>query len=113
MENKSVLIEYFGDTPLIRVIDFFIENDIWDYSKTDISEHTGVARTTLQELIKFLLNGGTIIETRNIGRASMFKLNKTSSFVKELLKFDFKLAKLSVQEETNKVLAMHSGILKA
>ncbi len=99
MENKSVLIEYFGDTPLIRVIDFFVENDLWDYSKTDISKHTGVARTTLQELIKKMLDLGIIIETRSIGRASMFKLNKENVFVKEFIKFDFRLAKAAAQAE--------------
>ena len=45
--EKSLLLEFLGDTPLIRVIDFLIENSIFDYTKTEIAENAGIARASL------------------------------------------------------------------
>ncbi len=36
--EKSVLIEFFGDYPLIKVLDFLVDNRGFDYSKTEISK---------------------------------------------------------------------------
>ncbi len=33
MENKSLFVEFFGDYPLIRVLDFLIEQEGFDYSE--------------------------------------------------------------------------------
>ena len=43
MEEKSVFVEYFGDYPLIRVLDFLIEGREMDYSMTEIVKKPGSA----------------------------------------------------------------------
>ncbi len=87
LTNKTLFIEYFGDSPTTRVLDFFIENDLYDYSKTDIFRETGVARTTLQIIIKKLLKKKIIIKTRGVGRANLYKLNRGSPVVEEIVRF--------------------------
>ncbi len=87
LSNKTVFIEYFGDSPTTRVLDFFIENDLYDYSKTDIFRESGVARTTLQDVIIKLLKKKIIVKTRSVGRADMYKLNRGNPVVEEIVKF--------------------------
>lgn len=87
VQNKTLFIDYFGDSPTTRVLDFFIGNDLYDYSKTDIFRESGVARTTLQDIIKKLLKKRIIIKTRAVGRADMYKLNRGNPVVEEIVKF--------------------------
>jgi len=98
-ENKSVFVSYFGASPSILVLDFFIENDLFDYSKTDIHRHTGVARTTLQPVIAELVEKELLIKTREVGRAGMFKLNRGNVAVEEIVKLAIKLAANSAKQE--------------
>ncbi len=46
MEDKSVFIEYFGDYPLIRVLDFLIEGKDMDYSMTEIANNSNIGWTS-------------------------------------------------------------------
>ena len=38
-----------GDTPKLRIIDFFLDNKESDYSKKEIIEYTGISKTTFYE----------------------------------------------------------------
>ena len=35
-ENKSLFLKQFGDTPRLRVLDFFIDNHFFDFPLTEI-----------------------------------------------------------------------------
>jgi predicted transcriptional regulator len=98
-QNKTLFVEYFGDSPTICVLDFFIENDLYDYSKTDIFNETGIARTTLQEIIKNLLKKKIIIKTRAVGRAEMYKLNRGNPVVEEIVRFAVNVVTSAVKAE--------------
>ena len=37
MENKTAFLEIFGDSPILRVLDFLVVNEDFDYSMTDIA----------------------------------------------------------------------------
>ena len=50
MEEKSVFVEYFGDYPLIRVLDFLIEGREMDYSMTEIAKNSGVGWTAFSDI---------------------------------------------------------------
>ena len=43
MEEKSLFVDFFGDYPLIRVLDFLVENEIFDYTKKEICEYADVS----------------------------------------------------------------------
>lgn len=97
--EKTIFIEYFGDSPTTRVLDFFIENDIWDYSKSDIFRETGVARTTLQDVIEGLINRNIVTKTRTIGRADLYQLNRENPIVKEMIKFSINIVTAAAKAE--------------
>ncbi len=104
MEAKnSIFIETFGETPAVKVLDFFLTFDSFDYSKSQVSEETGVSRITLDKIWKGLVNQKIIIKTRAIGRADMYKLNKENLRVKVLQELSFKLASAFAEEEIVKI----------
>jgi len=104
MEAKnSIFVETFGETPSVKVLDFFLTFDSFDYSKSQVSEETGVSRITLDKIWKELLSQKIIIKTRSIGRADMYKLNKDSPKVKVLRELSLKLASAFAEEELEKI----------
>ena len=106
MEEKSVFVEYFGDYPLIRVLDFLIEGREMDYSMTEIAKNAGVGWTAFLALWPQLVEKEIVILTRKVGNAKLYKLNTKNPWVKELIKMDFIITKL----ETEKLLSKKEEI---
>lgn len=87
MEEESIFIKVLGDYPLIRVLNYLLIYRDLDYSLTDIAEGSEVAWSTLNLLWPKLEKMHIVVHTRDVGKAKMFKLNKESNIVKELIRF--------------------------
>lgn len=99
-EIKSVLIEVLGGTPIIRVLDFLlIEGKYFDYSLSDIANNAGVSKITLNKILPKLEELGIVKETRSVGQAKMYMLNKESPLAKRLYSFAMDLAFKKADEE--------------
>ncbi len=101
--RNTIFVETFGETPAVKVLDFLLTFDNFDYSKSQVSEGTGVSRITLDKIWKELVNQKIIVKTRAIGRADMYKLNKENPRVKVLQELSFKLASAFAEEEIGKI----------
>ena len=97
--KKSAFIETFGESPLIKTLDFFLMFPNFDYSKSQVAEQTGVSRMTMDKIWSNLIKDGIIVKTRNIGRAEMYKLNTENPIVKVLMELDFKLSSAYAEKE--------------
>lgn len=97
--TESLFIKTLGDYPVIRVLDFLLENRIFDYSKSEIAKQANVSRTTLDSFWENLLKGGIIKKTRIIGRAVMYQFNSKSEISKRLIDLDFTLSKNIAEKE--------------
>ena len=105
MEAKnSIFVETFGETPVIKVLDFFLTFDSFDYSNSQVSVETGVSRITLDKIWEELTGKKIIVKTRTIGRADMYKLNKDSQNVNVLLELSLKLASAFADGESAKII---------
>jgi predicted transcriptional regulator len=99
-EEKSIFVEYFGNSPYVKVLDFLIQGKEFDYSMTEVARGAGVGWSAFTRIWQQLSDKQIIIATRTIGNAKLFKLNKKNLFVQKLIKFDWELTKL----ETDKLL---------
>lgn len=97
--TKTVFLEVMGESPYMKVLDFFLDNIVYDYSKTAVSEETGVSRVTLQEVIKDLEKKGIIRKTRKVGRAQLYKFNGQNPIANQLWEFDKKLCDIAYENE--------------
>lgn len=90
--DESLLLRFLGDTPPIRVVDFLIENSIFDYTKKDIAENSGISRASLYNVWPRLEEFGIVSKSRKIGSTTLYKLNKENPLVLQLLELDLELS---------------------
>ena len=83
--EKSLFIEFMGDSPTIRVMDYFLTMGELDFSITDMAENAGIGRATLYRIWDNLIKNEIIVHTRDIGKAKLFKLNTENSKIKKLI----------------------------
>ncbi|OGJ20974.1 hypothetical protein A3K73_08180 [Candidatus Pacearchaeota archaeon RBG_13_36_9] len=98
MENETVFMEVFGNNPIIKVLDFLITFQLFDYPLTEIARNSGVSYSTLQTFWDKLEKNKIVIKTRRIGKSDLYKLNTKNPAVRMLLKLDWNLIK-GVEEE--------------
>ena len=85
MKDTSAFLEFVGDTPVTRLLDFLITGRDFDYTLTDLSTKAGVSWTTLNRILPSLLKKSVIIETRKIGRIRLYKINTKNEIVQKLI----------------------------
>ncbi len=84
MEEESVFLDHVGDSPRMRLLQYFIEGREMDYCMTDLL-NANVSWGTLHTLVPALLKLGMIHKTRTIGRATLYKINVHNTTIKELI----------------------------
>lgn len=111
MEEESVFIEFMGDTPAIRLLDLLITGREYDFTLTDMAVKAGMSWSTLHRIFPRFIRNKIVIQTREIGRAKLYKLNLANLLVKKLvdvydtlLMSELKKAAIKGKE---KVLAVH------
>ncbi|MDO8537331.1 MAG: hypothetical protein Q7S21_00440 [archaeon] len=102
MESK--FLEFLGDTPKTRLLEFLITGREFDYSLSDLAKNSGIGWSTLHRLFPLMEKQETIIKTREIGRAKLFKLNQKNDEVKKLIQLYDSLLKKQLEEITEKQL---------
>ena len=98
MKNETIFVEVFGNNPVMRVLDFLITFQAFDYPLTEIAKNSGVGYSTLQAFWDRLERNCIVIKTRRVGKSDLYKLNTNNPAVKQLIKLDWNLIKGSEQE---------------
>ena len=98
MIEKSLFVEFFGDYPFIRVLDFLLENEIFDYSKKEICENTEVSWNTLETFWEKMEEKGIIVKTRKIGKSYLYRINLENPVIQKLMELDKKLMANSIEQ---------------
>ena len=93
MDDKTLLIECLGSSPVLRIIDFFLDNRLFDYSKNELVKNLGVSRGTFFKYWKELERFGIVKVTRKIGKSTLYRLNEENEVVKKLIALDSALCK--------------------
>jgi hypothetical protein len=93
MKEESVFLEVFGGNPIMKVLDFLITFQAFDYPLTEIARNSEVGYSTLQTFWYKLEKNRIVVKTRRVGKSDLFKLNTTNPAVKQLIKLDWNLVK--------------------
>src|SRR3989344_3516785 len=102
IKNKFLLLEYFGDTPQLRVFDFLIGNFFFDFPMTEIARESNVSYNSIVTFFDKWVGKGILIKTRKIGKSNYYKLNMNNNFVKDIVRLNWRIVKadLGLLEET-------------
>ncbi len=102
MKEESIFLDYVGDSPRMRVLQYLIEGREFDYTLTDML-NAGVSWGTLNTLIPKFLELKIIAKTRKIGRATLYKINKENVLAKQLIGLYEKLIMESLDSMKRKI----------
>ncbi len=87
-----MLKHILGNLPVIRVLDFLIDNPGRDYTKTEIAIGAEVGPTDMKRDFSGLIKCGVVIGTRKIGVVWLYELNMANEMAQSLIAFDVALA---------------------
>jgi DNA-binding transcriptional ArsR family regulator len=82
--GDSLLIKALGNSPKIRIIDIFLTNPYFDFSKEELARELGMSKQTLYKNFKDLEKLEIVKISRKVGRAVMYKINMEHPLVKRL-----------------------------
>ena len=86
--EKSLLLQFLGENPVFRIIDFLIENKGIDVTKKDIIEGAGISRASLFKCWSQLESQEIVLVKRKFGKTKLYTLNSSSPLVKKLLELE-------------------------
>ena len=102
----SLFLKAYGDNPKLRVLDFLLTFEDFDYSMKDIAKFSEVSYTALKEIWKALVKRKIVIHTRTVGKAKMYKLNRDNPLVEKFIDYYWSIADLEANKESNKEEAL-------
>lgn len=99
--NDSIFLKTLGDYPALRIIDFLIESDMFDYPITDIAKNSNVHFQTFQKIWPRFVKERFVVKTRKLGNSYLYKINKDNPVMQKLVELDKFLSKESNKEKGN------------
>ena len=100
--GDSLLIKAFGYSPKLRIIDIFLDNPYFDFSREELVKELGMSKQTLYKNFKDLEELGIVKVSRRIGRAVMYKINREHPLVKRLDEIINEMSLLVAEQELKK-----------
>lgn len=101
MERSSFVL-VFGNSPFVRVLDFFLTFEDFDYPIAQIAKETETKWETAEKVIDVLLKRGVVKKTRKLGKAELYSLDKENPLTKLLIDIDMRISKFFVKKEIEK-----------
>jgi DNA-binding transcriptional ArsR family regulator len=102
-EYRSILLKTLGDSPKLRIIDFFLDNPLFDFTKKEVIEALGMSKQTFYKYFKDIEKYGIVNVSRKIGRAKLYKINLENPIVKMLREFETQLSLIIAEQEAEKM----------
>jgi len=101
--GESLLLKAFGYSPKLRIIDIFLTNPLFDFSKNELAKELGMSKQTLYKYFKDLEELGIVKVSRKIGRANLYKINLENPMVKMLNEYVTQLSLQIADQEKAKM----------
>ncbi|MBS3091923.1 hypothetical protein J4466_00735 [Candidatus Pacearchaeota archaeon] len=105
--EKSSFVLVFGETPVIKVLDFLLTFDSFDYSIGQISKETETKWESVENALRFLISKGIVKKTRKLGKAQLYMLDKEGELAKLLKEIDFRLSRFFIENEMKRQTLRH------
>jgi len=102
--EESNLIRFFGDNPFNRILDSLVDNLGVSYSKKEIQDLSGLSKGAFFQHWPKVEGLGLVRITKSVGRTNLYTLDRSSSFVKDILKFEMRMIE-ETSPKKEKILA--------
>ncbi len=88
MKENSLLLNFVGDNPFFRIVDFLLENKGMDFSKSEIAKGAGFSRASAFNYWPKVEKYGLVKVTRRFGKTKLYTLNAGSGVVKKIVELE-------------------------
>ena len=102
-EYQSLLIKTLGESPKLRIADFFMENPLFDFTKKEVIEALGMSKQTFYKYFVDIEKYGIVMISRKIGKANLYKINFKHPLIKMLRDYETKLSLQIAEKEEEKM----------
>lgn len=110
--GESLFLQAFGKkSPVLKILDFLMDNVGSDYSKTEIAKGTDLSRGTLFSVWPGLEAFELVVQTREVGRAKMYKLNRKNPIAKKLIELDGAISDFYASKHINSDIGIVQNIM--
>jgi len=103
-KKESLFLDFIGDSPTTRLLEYLIIGKDFDYTLTDLM-NAGVSWSTLNRIFPKFLKNNIVIQTRTIGRIKLYRINQQNPIVKKLLDIFDSIIFRTVHEKAVKLAA--------
>lgn len=98
-DNDTILVEYFGDSPEIRILDFFLDHPLNDYMQSELAERTGMNPRTVKKVLVKYEKEEILKINRRIGKAVLYKLNQANPVIEQIKELEKAVSLGSIESE--------------
>ena len=102
-EHRSILLKTLGDSLKLRIIDFFLDNPLFDFTKKEVIEALGMSKQTFYKYFPELEEYGIVKVSRKISRAKLYKINLKHPLVNMLREYETKVSMQIAEKEAEKM----------
>jgi DNA-binding transcriptional ArsR family regulator len=102
-EYESILLRAFGNSPKLRIIDFFLDNPLFDFTKKEVVEALGMSKQTFYKYFEDLEDLAVVKVSRRIGKAKLYKINLENPMVKLVREYETELSLQVAEQERAKM----------
>ncbi len=100
--EKSLLLQFTGENPIFKIIDFLVNNLYTDFSKKQIAEGAGISRASVFQYWNILETYGIVKITRSFGKTKLYTLNKKNAVTQKVLELEKALIAESLERRAVK-----------
>lgn len=102
-EYESVIIRTLGDSPKLRIVDFFLDNPLFDFTKKEVIEALGMSKQTFYKYFPELEEYEIVKVTRKIGKAKLYRINPEHPLVSMLREYEKKVSLQIAEKEADRM----------
>jgi len=100
--GETLFLKMFVRSPKLRMLDLFLDNPHFDFSKSEIVRELGMSKQTLYKNFGDLEELGIVEVSRKIGRATMYRINVEHPLMKRLDEIVTEVSLQIAEEEAEK-----------
>lgn len=102
-EYSSIIIKTLGDSPKLRIVDFFLDNPLFDFMKKEVIEALGMSKQTFYKYFPDLEEYEIVKVSRRIGKAKLYRINPEHPLVTMLRDYEKEVSLQIAEKEADKM----------
>jgi len=90
--GETLLIRMLGNSPKLRILDFFLDNPALDFCKEEAVRELGMGKLTFYKYFKDLEELGAVKVSRKFGKAKLYRINLENPVVRMLAQKEIEMS---------------------